>query len=95
MSERMMMTCNHCLRQFEILHCGSGDALCCECVHAKRLWLALEKRGTGQHNQYAEQSLEEHASGKRCNARGEGFALPLALIQDVEGDAILDASEVE
>lgn len=89
-----MMTCNHCLRQFQTLHCGSGGMLCCQCVHVWRMWLSLEKRGTDQHNKYAEELLTEHEGGKICSqASSEGrIALPMRVTRrtKLEGNDALE-----
>lgn len=103
----MMMTCAHCLRQFDILHGGSGVLLCCQCTHVKRAWLALEKLGVGQHNRYAESALAEHVGGNWCAKRAESQRLTgeealrfldlagSSWIRDVIEDSILDAEEIE
>lgn len=94
------MTCGHCLRQYEVMHGGGGELLCCACVHVKRAWLALERCGVNQHNKYAADALKEHADGQWCKATSEressaivSFALP--KFSAVLEDAVLDAEIIE
>lgn len=75
------MLCGRCHSAVWLLHGGSGGpGLCCQCVQVNRLWLALEKRAVGQHNQYAEEALGEHIHGW-CEAARQQAARAGAVLE--------------